>query len=234
MATHHHGRGEATGNEEDIAGTIFHIKFDGSAFMFRSLRITSWSTFATACLITAVICLSERYLTYLISTKWMPFKKRNPIAVALLRSAMYGVATLERLIYMLIAMSFHAGLILATVIFLSIGQFFIELQEAKACPGAAGSYHPLRNSIDLDNESFAERPTSPFRFPRTPRDTQPEATQFQLRTPITTSPQPRSPFLAPSYRVPPFIATLSEPPRGSDIGGGNGRERAREIMGGEK
>ncbi|KAG8680977.1 hypothetical protein FRC08_015927, partial [Ceratobasidium sp. 394] len=46
--------------DEDVSGTLFHFGFDGSAFMVRSLRITSWPTFLVACLITAAICLSER------------------------------------------------------------------------------------------------------------------------------------------------------------------------------
>ncbi|KAH7339011.1 hypothetical protein B0J17DRAFT_717441 [Rhizoctonia solani] len=190
--------------------------------------ITSWLTFAAACLITSAICLSERYLTYLISTKWTPLHSKSPVAVSLFRSVLYWVVTLERLIYMLIAMSFHAGLIIATVTSLSIGQFIIELQEAKSSSGATESYHPLRDSVDLDNEPYTDPPTSLFPFTPSSRGTQSEATQF--RAPVTET-NPQSSFLTPSYRAPPRKAVAFELPTSTDIGSGSGRDRAREIMG---
>ncbi|CAE6477348.1 unnamed protein product [Rhizoctonia solani] len=230
--------------DNDVSGVIFHMGFDGSAFIFPSLKITSWPTFAAACLITSTICLSERYLTYLISTKWTPTQSKNPVAVSLFRSALYWVVTFERLVYMLIAMSFHAGqvpfelasghisnafgrLILVTVTSLSIGQFLIELQEAKHSTAATESYHPLRDSVDLDNEPYTDPPTSLFPFTPNPRSAQPEISRF--RTPVTESIQ--SSLLTPSYRAPPRKAVAFELPTHTDIGSGNGRERAREIMG---
>ncbi|KEP53196.1 Ctr domain protein [Rhizoctonia solani 123E] len=211
----------------DVSGVIFHMGFDGSAFIFPSLKITSWPTFTAACLITSTICLSERYLTYLISTKWTPTQSKNPVAVSLFRSALYWVVTLERLVYMLIAMSFHAGLILVTVTSLTIGQFIIELQEAKHSTAATESYHPLRDSVDLDNEPYTDPPTSLFPFTPTPRSAQPEISRF--RTPVTEAMQ--SSLLTPSYRAPPRKAVAFELPKHTDVGSGNGRERAREIMG---
>ncbi|CAE6438873.1 unnamed protein product [Rhizoctonia solani] len=212
-----------------VTGTIFHTKFDGSAFIFPSLRITSWPTFAAACFITSAICLSERYLTYLISTKRTPFQSHRPAAIALFRSAMYWVVSFERLIYMLIAMSFHLGLILATVTSLSIGQFFIELQEAKSSTTATESYHPLRDSVDLDNEPYTDPPTSLFPFTPSSRAGQSEVTQ--IRAPITETGISQSSLLTPHYRAPPRKVVAFEVSANTDIGTGNGRERAREIMG---
>ncbi|CUA72884.1 copper transporter [Rhizoctonia solani] len=214
--------------DNDVSGVIFHMGFDGSAFIFPSLKITSWLTFAAACLITATICLSERYLTYLISTKWTPVQSKSPVVISLFRSALYWVVTLERLIYMLITMSFHAGLILTTVTSLSIGQFFIELQEAKSFTQATESYHPLRDSIDLDNEPYTDPPTSLFPFTPNSRGAQPEPARF--RAPVTEA-VPQSSLLTPHYRAPPRKAVAFEIPKNTDVGSGNGRERAREIMG---
>lgn len=220
--------------DDQVSGTIFHVGFDGSAFMFRSLRITSWPTFVAACLITAAICLSERYLTYLMSTKWTPFGKKSPVAVSLFRSAMYWIVTMERLMYMLIAMSFHAGLILVVVTSLTFGQFFVELQEAKSTSGSDESYHPLRDSVDMD-EPYTDPPTSLFPFtPNTTSRQQPEPAQHQLRVPATasTSQPPQSSLLTPGYRPSPRrVVAFEMSSQPSDIGSGNGRDRAREIMG---
>ncbi|CAE6445731.1 unnamed protein product [Rhizoctonia solani] len=215
--------------DDVVSGTIFHTKFDGSAFIFQSLRITSWPTFAAACFITSAICLSERYLTYLMSTKRTPFQSQRPAVVALFRSAMYWVVTFERLVYMLIAMSFHLGLILATVTSLSIGQFFIELQEAKSSTGSTESYHPLRDSVDLDNEPYTDPPTSLFPFTPNSRAGQPEVTQ--LRTPVAETNTSQPSLLTPHYRAPPRKAVAFELSTSTDVGTGSGRERAREIMG---
>ncbi|CAE6503199.1 unnamed protein product [Rhizoctonia solani] len=231
MAIHSAEPTQSMLQDNDVSGVLFHTGFDGSAFLFPSLRITSWLTFAAACFITSAICLSERYLTYLISTKWMPFQSKNPAAVSLFRSALYWVVTLERLVYMLIAMSFHAGLIITTVTSLSIGQFIIELQEAKSSGGATDqSYHPLRDSVDLDNEPYTDPPTSLFPFTPSSRGAaQSEVTQF--RTPVTETHHPQSTLLTPSYRAPPRKAVAFELPVNTDVGSGNGRDRAREIMG---
>ncbi|CAE6534412.1 unnamed protein product [Rhizoctonia solani] len=229
MAVHAAEPTQSMLQDNDISGVIFHMGFDGSAFIFPSLRITSWPTFAAACFITSAICLSERYLTYLMSTKWTPLQSKSPVAVSLFRSALYWVVTLERLIYMLVAMSFHAGLIIVVVTSLTIGQFFIELQEAKSSTGATESYHPLRDSVDLDNEPYTDPPTSLFPFTPSSRGTQPEVVQF--RAPVTETIPSQSSLLTPSYRAPPRKAVAFEIPANSDVGSGNGRERAREIMG---
>ncbi|KAG8706785.1 hypothetical protein FRC09_002229 [Ceratobasidium sp. 395] len=217
--------------DDENSGSFFHFGFDGSSFMFPSLRITSWPTFFVACFITIAICWSERYLTYLISTKWIPLKRRSPLAVSLWRSAMYWVVTLERLIYMLIAMTFHAGLILVIVTSLSIGQFFIELQEAKGSPDSSNeSYHALRSSSEMENDSYADPPSSLFPF--TPaRGPQPDASKFDIRLPNRTRSPADSELLSPAYRPPPARAVAFEIPENTDVGSGNGRNRAREIMG---
>ncbi|KAF8594750.1 hypothetical protein BDV93DRAFT_529121, partial [Ceratobasidium sp. AG-I] len=228
MSMHAGGRSEVhVLDEEDVSGTVFHFGFDGSLFMFRSLRITSWPTFAVACLITVVLCLSERYLTYLMSTKWTPLRRRGPVAVSIWRSLMYWVVTLERMIYMLIGMTLHAGLILVAVTALSIGQFFIELQEAKSSSNSGESYHPLLNSADMDNDPYTDPPTSLFPFTPAPAPRSANHATSQLRAQSASPPQPS--LLTPGYRAPPpRAATLGI----SDVGRGNGRDRARELMSG--
>jgi len=219
-------------DEENVSGLVFHFGFDGSSFIFPSLRITSWPTFVVACFIVIVICLSERYLTYLMSTKWTPLRIKSPVALAIWRSLMYWVVTLQRLLYMLIGMTFHAGLILVAVTALSFGQFFIELKDTKSSSDSSESYHPLLNSSDIDNDLYTDPPTSlfPFTPAPAPRSAQHDASQF--RTPSTSPPQ--SSLLTPGYRAPPRRAVTLGMSENSDIGRGNGRDRAREIMGGRR
>ena len=140
--------------------------------------------------------------------------------------------------YMLIAMSFHAGLILVAVTSLTFGQFFIELREAKATSGSDESYHPLRDSVDMD-EPYTDPPTSLFPFtPNTSTSRQQlEPAQYQLRVPVTASTsQPlQSSLLTPGYRPSPRrVVAFEMSSQPSDVGSGNGRDRAREIMGGAK
>jgi len=217
-------------DEQDVSGPVFHFGFDGSAFMVRSLRITSWPTFALACLITAVLCLSERYLTYLMSTKWTPLRTRGPVAVSIWRSLMYWVVTLLRMVYMLIGMTFHAGLILIAVTTLSIGQFFIEFKEAKSSSSTNESYHPLPTSADIDNDPYTDPPTSLFPFTPAPATRNVNHNTSQL--PAQSSSPPQSSFLSPGYRAPPPRTVALRMSGNSDLGRGNGRNRAREIMSG--
>ncbi|KAG9126154.1 hypothetical protein FRC07_004673 [Ceratobasidium sp. 392] len=207
--------------DDDASGSYFHFGFDGSSFMIPSLRITSWPTFFVACLITAAICLTERYLTYLISTKWTPIKRRGPLALSLWRSAMYWIVTLERLIYMLIAMTFHAGLILVIVTSLSVGQFFIEFQELKESSGSSSS--------EMENDPYTDPPSSLFPF--TPaHSSQSDPSKFRAPLPNRSNSPLDPELLSPTYRAPSARAVVFEVPEDTDVGSGHGRNRAREIM----
>ncbi|QRV80466.1 copper transport protein CTR2 [Ceratobasidium sp. AG-Ba] len=238
MAAHTNGRDAMPILDDDVvSGIVFRLGFDGSSFIFPSLRIKSWPTFLAACLITAAICLSERYLTYLISLKWTPLKKKTPLTVSFWRTAMYWVVTLERLIYMLIAMSFHVGLILAIVTSLAIGQFFIEFQEAKGSVGprhvfqALESYYPLRSSSEMENEPYTDPPSSLFPFTPANRSSQADNSHFHIPLPSRSSSPPDSELLSPTYRASPRRVVF-QVPENTDVGSGSGRDRAREIMGG--
>jgi len=103
-----------------------HISFVGEHFLFGALRIDSLSSFLLASLLTICFCLSERMLTLALSKRWNPLKLQSRSRVALWRTGLYWLVTFDRLIYMLVAMTFHLGIIFVTVTALSAGQYIIE------------------------------------------------------------------------------------------------------------
>ncbi|KIP10161.1 hypothetical protein PHLGIDRAFT_125810 [Phlebiopsis gigantea 11061_1 CR5-6] len=105
-----------------------HIDLFGEHVLFPSLRLDSAWHFILASALTILLCLIERTLTYAISKNWTPFKwtRRSRLSRAMWRSFLYWIVTLDRLLYMLVAMTFSLGLIFVTVTSLSIGQFVIE------------------------------------------------------------------------------------------------------------
>ncbi|KZV76382.1 hypothetical protein PENSPDRAFT_646411 [Peniophora sp. CONT] len=108
-----------------------HSGFLGEHILVKEIRLTSFSSFLWAALVTFLICAMERVVTIALARHWTPFVasgagRRARLQVALWRTALYWVATLLRMFYMLIAMSFHIGLLLVMVTTLAAGQFLIE------------------------------------------------------------------------------------------------------------
>ncbi|KAG1784223.1 hypothetical protein EV702DRAFT_42415 [Suillus placidus] len=129
-----------------------HFSFLGEHILLSSLRLNTVWEFFLGVLLTSVICLSERFLSFAISKHWRPhFIGRSRLAKAVWRTTLYGVATTLRLVYMLIAMSYQVGLILAVVVMLSVGQFFFEYFDA-GTPAKSAAYDKIRDSL-LDSES---------------------------------------------------------------------------------
>ncbi|KAG0702736.1 hypothetical protein DFH29DRAFT_804526 [Suillus ampliporus] len=123
-----------------------HFSFSGEHILFSSLRLNTLWEFFLGILLTSVICLFERLLSFAISKHWRPrFIGRSRLAKAIWRATLYGVATTLRLIYMLIAMSYQVGLILAVVVMLSVGQFFFEYFDA--APARPSNYDRTRDPL---------------------------------------------------------------------------------------
>jgi len=109
-----------------------HSSFLGEHVLFGSLRLNSYSSFLLASLLTIGLCLAERALTYAMSVKWSPLlSRRSRFRRALWRTSLYWVVTLARLLYMLISMTFHVGLIFVIVTSLASGQFVIEYLDSR-------------------------------------------------------------------------------------------------------
>ncbi|KAI0348225.1 hypothetical protein BDW22DRAFT_1321114 [Trametopsis cervina] len=108
-----------------------HFELLGEHVLFPSLHLDSASQFIQACILTVVICVAERCLTYAMTTNWSPSRwtKRTRFRKAIWKASLYWMATLLRLLYMLVAMTFSIWLIVLTVTTLAAGQFIIEYLE---------------------------------------------------------------------------------------------------------
>ncbi|KAF8899112.1 copper transporter [Infundibulicybe gibba] len=114
---------------------FLHWDFRGEHVLLPFIRLHSFFTFCVAAVLTISICLTERFLTYALERRrHNAFIQRSRWRAAAWRSLLYGAATLLRLAYMLIAMSFHMGLLLVMAVALATGQFFIE---SSACNTSA-------------------------------------------------------------------------------------------------
>ncbi|KAI0713106.1 hypothetical protein C8T65DRAFT_645493 [Cerioporus squamosus] len=103
-----------------------HFGLLGEHVLVAGLHLDSAWSFFVASILTIFVCLSERLLTYAISKKWNPFRRRSRAGTALWRTCLYWLVTLDRLLYMLIGMTFSFGLIIVAVTTLAAGQFVIE------------------------------------------------------------------------------------------------------------
>ncbi|EIW64467.1 uncharacterized protein TRAVEDRAFT_111620 [Trametes versicolor FP-101664 SS1] len=146
-----------------------HWRFLGEHVLVFGLRLDSaWSFFVASCL-TAVICFSERVLTYAVSKKWNPFNPRgrrgSRFGTALWRTCLYWLVTFDRLLYMLIGMTFSFGLIVVAVTCLAIGQFVIEYLEKPLLRDSLEDQYSLESSSSSYPPAPSAR-TNPATRPR--------------------------------------------------------------------
>jgi len=107
-----------------------HWSFRDEHVLFSSIVLHSTLSFLSVCLLIALICLLERFLTFSLDKQWAPQALNLSFArLALWRTGLYSVVTFLRLCYMFIAMTFHVGLVLVIVASLSVGQLAIELHN---------------------------------------------------------------------------------------------------------
>ncbi|KAJ8585854.1 hypothetical protein M405DRAFT_935787 [Rhizopogon salebrosus TDB-379] len=154
-----------------------HSSFLGEHILFSSLRLNTFSEFFLGVLLTSVICLLERLLSFAINNHWRPrCIGRSRMAKALWGATLYGVATTLRLTYMLISMTYQIGLILTIVVTLSIGQIFFEyFDDTSAKPATYDrTRDPLLNS-DSEDDSYALPRRSGTTGTRPKTKTKPEA-----------------------------------------------------------
>ncbi|KAI1793055.1 hypothetical protein LXA43DRAFT_1092970 [Ganoderma leucocontextum] len=143
-----------------------HWGYLGEHVLVAGLHLDSSWSFFLASLLTIFICASERTLTYVISKKWHPWssRRRSRIGLAMWRTALYWVVTFERLLYMLIGMTFSFGLILVAVTTLAAGQFVIEFLDLGERPRSdnenANVKEPLLSSSEETYALEASYPPS--------------------------------------------------------------------------
>ncbi|KDR85678.1 hypothetical protein GALMADRAFT_234685 [Galerina marginata CBS 339.88] len=107
-----------------------HWSFRDEHVLLPTLILNSFGSFFVACILVTAICVLERFFTFVLQTQWVPrLVARSRITLALWRTGLYSVATSFRLCYMLVAMTFHIGLITVIVISLSTAQFVVEVKS---------------------------------------------------------------------------------------------------------
>jgi len=143
-----------------------HTSFYGEHVLFHGLRLTSFPAFIVAAALSASICLLERSLTFALSRHWIPFHavRQSRVRSALWRAALYSLATLLRLLYMLLSMTFHVWLILIIVLSLGVGQFLIEYYEQPS--DHRNAYYHLSSSPPRMRKAYAKtKPAGLFIHP---------------------------------------------------------------------
>ncbi|KAI0756405.1 hypothetical protein C8Q80DRAFT_1264467 [Daedaleopsis nitida] len=150
-----------------------HFGLFGEHVLIDGLHLDSaWSFFLAASL-TVSICVSERILTYALAKQWTPFSSRRPsrLGTALWRTCLYWLVTFDRLLYMLIGMTFSLWLILIAVTTLAAGQFVIEYTDlaSRSAHDNENMREPLLDSPSSDH--FVSDSASPY----PPRPNRPRA-----------------------------------------------------------
>ncbi|EIN13866.1 hypothetical protein PUNSTDRAFT_117524 [Punctularia strigosozonata HHB-11173 SS5] len=154
---------------------------------------------------TAVICLLERLLACAQAKQWTPCQvlRSSQATLAMWRAATFGATTSLRLIYMLIAMTFHAGLILTIVTSLSLGQFLIEYRDVHdkdLLPDAHGhAYTSLPSeSYALKNPALSSSEQSDSGLAPMYRDVPASPAPLPSSTPHRSRTRPESIFIHPN------------------------------------
>ncbi|KZT08783.1 uncharacterized protein LAESUDRAFT_735893 [Laetiporus sulphureus 93-53] len=148
-----------------------HFSFLGEHVLLPNLHVDSLWKFVIASILAIVVCATERLLTYAITKQWGPTSiRQSRMRTALWRAFLYWFVTFDRLMYMLIAMTFNVGLITVTVTTLSVGQFVIEYIEMP-CNSTSDQENvnlkePLLSSSQYDEHSSADSYPPPMPFPQ--------------------------------------------------------------------
>ncbi|KAJ8518779.1 hypothetical protein ONZ45_g4211 [Pleurotus djamor] len=117
-------------NDADFYGPYLHWSFMGSVILLPSVQLNSLPGFLLGSLLTIAVCLTERLLTFAGEKQWVPSKvKASRFKFAAWKALSYWIVTFLRLMYMLIAMSLHLGIIVVIVTTLATAQFFIEFHK---------------------------------------------------------------------------------------------------------
>ncbi|PIL31319.1 hypothetical protein GSI_06017 [Ganoderma sinense ZZ0214-1] len=144
-----------------------HWGYLGEHVLVAGLHLDSAWSFFLASLLTICICFSERVLTYVIAKKWHPWSSRgrpSRFGLAVWRTLLYWLVTFERLLYMLIGMTFSFGLILIAVSTLAAGQFvieFLDLGERPRSEYVSPSTFPLPPFPTSSSLTLSPRPSFP-------------------------------------------------------------------------
>jgi hypothetical protein len=111
-----------------------HLAFASDPVLLPGLELRDSASFFIAAVIAVVVCVSERFLTLAQDRRWTPSVsiRRSKFQTAVWRAGVYWWATFLRLMYMIIAMSCHLGLIFIIATTLALTQLFIDLYRSSS------------------------------------------------------------------------------------------------------
>ncbi|KAI8068080.1 hypothetical protein BC940DRAFT_367369 [Gongronella butleri] len=111
----------------------FHNEVSGVHLLFPSFVLDSGEHIFAAYMFICIICWAERALTYCLDGP-LGYQSRYRIrwSLVIARTAVYGLATVLRLWYMLITMYFNIGLFSAVVLALTTGQLVLEILKSRS------------------------------------------------------------------------------------------------------
>jgi len=140
-----------------MPGPYLHLKFLGETVLLSNVELHSWTGFLSASGIVVAICLSERLLTFLMDLHYMPFfLRRTRWRRAFCKASLYWLAIILRLLYMLVAMTFHLGLIFLIATSLATFQFFIDVwkdTDSSPLTEKESQYTPMQEPLLGGNSS---------------------------------------------------------------------------------
>jgi len=141
-----------------------HFSFHDKHVLLYPIKLDSYWSFFFGSILIASICFVERFITFALDKRWKPIThpRRSRWKNVLSRSIMFWIASMLRLFYMLVAMTFHLGLIMVVATCLSIAYLVTELSESEPLP-SNDAYQSLAQSEPVEPvplTSISTRPRS--------------------------------------------------------------------------
>ncbi|CAO3576019.1 unnamed protein product [Absidia cylindrospora] len=133
----------------------FHKDIEGTHLLFESFQLADgWNLFA-AYIFIVLMCWTERGLTYYLD-QYAYTSQRIDWKQVVVRTVLYGFATVLRLWYMLTTMYFNTGLFIVVVVALTCGQFVIEVLKSSKTSRHTEYRHAQYKNLDKRGASFDE------------------------------------------------------------------------------
>jgi len=124
--------------------------FSSQVVLVPFLTLSSWPSFVGISIVVSILCISERFLACLLETKHQNSVLASSMRASFIRTALFASVTSLRLLYMLVSMTCHAGLLAIIIISLSAGQLLVEsgvfsakLPNASSNLKDSGRYDPI-------------------------------------------------------------------------------------------
>ncbi|KAI8369330.1 uncharacterized protein BYT42DRAFT_583986 [Radiomyces spectabilis] len=132
----------------------FHNEVQNLHLLFEPFQLNDRYRLFAGYVFIVVVCWSERAITYYLD-RLAYSRGRISWRLVTTRTLLFGVATVLRLWYMLIAMYFNTGLFIVMVIALTGGQFAVELLKASSATTETVFGRGQKNLNDSESQALA-------------------------------------------------------------------------------